>query len=67
MRKNLATYLEAPDGGCLASVTQLVVDPLHDLLLDDGVAGVGQPRQYGQRVRAHQLPDQRWNIHEGSV
>jgi len=36
-----------------ASLRQSVVDPLDDLLLDDGVAGVGQAGQNGQGVGAH--------------
>ena len=52
-------YLEALDAGRLAGLLQLVVDPGDDLALDDGVAGVSQPRQHGQSVRSHQLPDQR--------
>lgn len=50
--------IEVPQLRLLAGIGEPCVHPLHDLLLNDGIARVGQPRQNRQSVGAHQLPDQ---------
>jgi hypothetical protein len=62
MRSRRKTYLEAFYRTRLSGVVEFVVDPGDDLLLDHGVVTVGQLRQDGQGVGAHQLPDQRCNF-----